>query len=101
MTRREYLNRQEKPFYQTALLRKVVPKNVPASIPKGNMGYDQYTVPVTLSLSYYTYICCLPLPLANISPSREMLSNFLSLKNSYTELKTTHNTFRNCRVHFF
>ena len=30
------------------LLRKVVRKNVPATIPKGNMGYDQYTVPVTL-----------------------------------------------------
>ena len=48
MKRREYLNRQEKPFYHTALLRKVVRKNVPATIPKGNMGYDQYTVPVTL-----------------------------------------------------
>ena len=32
----------------TALLRKVVRKNVPPTIPKGNMGYDQYTVPVTL-----------------------------------------------------
>ena len=37
MKRREYLNCQEKPFYHTALLRKVVRKNVPATIPKGNM----------------------------------------------------------------
>ena len=37
-----------KPFYHTALLRKVVRKNVPPTIPKGNMGYDQYTVPVIL-----------------------------------------------------
>ena len=29
----------------TAILRKVVAKNVHATIPKGNMGYDQYTVP--------------------------------------------------------
>ena len=29
----------------TAILRKVVGKNVQATIPKGNMGYDQYTVP--------------------------------------------------------
>ena len=48
MKRREYLNCQEKPFYHTALLRKVVRKNVPPTIPKGNMGYDQYTVAVTL-----------------------------------------------------
>ena len=31
------------------------------------------------------------------SPDRAILSNFL--KNS--KLKTTHNTFRDCRVHFF
>ena len=29
----------------TAILRKVVAKNAHATIPKGNMGYDQYTVP--------------------------------------------------------
>ena len=50
MKRREYLNRQEKPFYHTALLRKVERKNVPATIPKGNMGYDQYTVPDTVAV---------------------------------------------------
>ena len=34
----------------TALLRKVVGKNVLATIPKGDMGYDQYTVPDTQQL---------------------------------------------------
>ena len=29
----------------TAISRKVVGRNVHATIPKGNMGYDQYTVP--------------------------------------------------------
>ena len=29
----------------TAISRKVVGKNVHATIPKGNMGYDRYTVP--------------------------------------------------------
>ena len=29
----------------TAISRKVVARNVHATIPKGNMGYDQYTVP--------------------------------------------------------
>ena len=29
----------------TAISRKVVGKNVHATTPKGNMGYDQYTVP--------------------------------------------------------
>ena len=45
MKRREYLNCQEKPFYHTALLRKVVRKNVPPTIPKGNMGYDNTLFP--------------------------------------------------------
>ena len=29
----------------TAISRKVVGRNVHPEIPKGNMGYDQYTVP--------------------------------------------------------
>ena len=31
----------------TDILRKVVAKNVYATIPEGNMGYDQYTIPNT------------------------------------------------------
>ena len=33
--------------WHTAISRKVAGKNVHATIPKGNMGYDQYTVPET------------------------------------------------------
>ena len=32
-----------------AISRKVVGKNVLATIPKGNMGYDQFTVPDTVA----------------------------------------------------
>ena len=34
----------------TAILRKVVGKNVLATIPNGNMGYDQYAVPDTVAV---------------------------------------------------
>ena len=34
----------------TAISKKVVGKNVHATIPKGNMGYDQYTVPDTVAV---------------------------------------------------
>ena len=34
----------------TAISRKVVRKNVHTTIPKGNMGYDQYTVPDTVAV---------------------------------------------------
>ena len=37
-------------FNDTAISRKVVAKNVHATIPKGNMGYDQYTVPDTVAV---------------------------------------------------
>ena len=67
-----------------------------ATIPKGNMGYDEYTIPdtVAVELSFF----CFPLALSNISPWPFVPFFQISLKNS--ELKTTHNTFRDCRVHF-
>ena len=34
----------------TAISKKVVGKNVHATIPKGNMGYDQYTAPDFLAV---------------------------------------------------
>ena len=37
-------------FIYTAISRKVVGKNVHATIPKGNMGYVQYTVPDTVAV---------------------------------------------------
>ena len=44
----EYL--QEKQHLFTLISRKVVGKNVHETIPKGNMGYDQYTVPDTVAV---------------------------------------------------
>ena len=49
--------------------------------------------------SYRTYFCCFPLALANILQWPLLPFFQISLKNS--GLKTTHNTFRDCRVHFF
>ena len=81
----------------TAISRKVVGKNVHATTPKGNMGYDQYTVPNDCSCR--TYFCCFPLALANICPWPLVPFFQISLENRAD--KTTHNTFRDCRVHFF
>ena len=38
--------------HDTAILRKVVGKYVRPTIPKGNMGYDQYTVPDTVAVEH-------------------------------------------------
>ena len=81
----------------TAISRKVVGKNARATIPKGNMGYDQYTVPH--DCSYRTYFCCCPLALANICPWPLVPFFQFSLENRAD--KATHNTSRDCRVHFF
>ena len=37
-------------IFNTAISRRVVGKNVHATIPKGNMEYDQYTVPDTVAV---------------------------------------------------
>ena len=84
-------------LWYTAISKKVVGKTVHATIPKGNMGYSQYTC--SWHCSCRTYFCCFPLALANIRPWNFLPFFEISLKNS--ELKTTHNTFRDCRVHFF
>ena len=73
----------------TAISRKVVGKNVHATIPKGNMGYDQYTVPNDCSCR--TYFCCFPLALANICPWPLVPLFQFPLENRAD--KTTHNTF--------
>ena len=72
-------------------------KNVHATIPNGNMGYDHYTVPDDCSCR--TCLCCFPLALADICPWSLVPFFQISLKNSV--LKTTHHTYRDCRVHFF
>ena len=81
----------------TVISRKVVVKTVHATIPKGNVGYVQYTC--SWHYSCRTYFCCFSLALANICPWPFLPFFEISLKNS--ELKTTHNTFRDCRVDFF
>ena len=59
-----------------AISRKVVGKNVHATIPKGNMGYDQYAVPDTVavesSIVAFLYLSCVHASMA----SRAILSNF-------------------------
>ena len=66
----------------TAISRKVVAKNVHVTIPKGNMGYDQYTVPDDCSCQ--TYFCCFPLALADTFPWPfvQILSNFFEKKEN-------------------
>ena len=61
------------------------------------MGYDQYTVPNDCSCQ--TYFCCFPLAFANICPWPLMPFFQISLENRAD--KTTHNTLRDCRMHFF
>ena len=75
---------------------KGVGRNAHATIPKGNMGYDQYTV--RNDWSCRTYFCCFPLVVTNICPWPPVPFFQISLKNS--ALKATHNTFWDCRVHF-
>ena len=81
----------------TAVSRKVVGRNVHATILKGNMGYDKYTV--RNDWSCQTYFCWFLLVLTNICPWPPVPFFQISLKNS--ALKATHNTFRDCCKHFF
>ena len=88
----------EKPYIMyTAISRKVVAKKVHATIPKGNMGYDHYTVPNDSSCR--TCFFGFPLALANICPWP--LLPFFQISLQRSELKTSDNTSRDCRVHFF
>ena len=53
-----------------------------------------------LTIVAVEFICqCFPLALANICPWPQVPFFQISVKKS--ELKTTHNTFWDCRVHFF
>ena len=79
-------------YIHTAISRRVVGKNVHVTIPKGNMGYDQYTVPGTVAVEP-TFVDFLYLLQMYV-----LLFFQISLKNS--ELKTTHNTFRGCHMYF-
>ena len=57
-------------------------KNVHMTIPKGNMGYDQYTVPDDCSCR--TYFCCFHVALADTFPWPfvPILSNFFEKKRN-------------------
>ena len=81
----------------TAISRKVVGQNVHATIPKGNMGYDQYTVPDTVAQS--NLLLFLFLAPTNIRPWP--LVSFFQTSLNESAFKTTHDTVRDCRVHFF
>ena len=85
------------PLLDTVISRKVVGKNAQATIPKGNMGYDQYTVPEIVAVEPVFVAFLTSTHKQTSMASRANLSNFL--KSS--ELKTTHNTFRDCFVHVF
>ena len=62
------------------------------------MGYDHYTVPDAATVEP-TCVAFLYLVLANIRPIPFVPFFQVSMNN--IELKTTHNTFWDCRVHFF
>ena len=64
---------------------------------KISVGSIVYTVPD--DCSYRTDFCCFPLALANICPWP--LVQFFQISVKKSELKTTHNSYRDCRVHFF
>ena len=68
-----------------------------ATIPNGDIGYDQYTVTETVAVNSMYF--CFPLAFANILLWPFVPFFQISLKNS--ELKTTDNTTRDCRVHFY
>ena len=79
------------------LFRERLSGNCARDNPEKKMGYAQYTVPDDCSCR--TYFCCSPLALTNICSWPPVPFFQISLKNS--ALKTTHNTFRDCRLHFF
>ena len=68
-----------------------------STIPKGNMGYDQALF-LTLWLSNLVLLFSFSTRKHTSMASRAILS--LIFEEHYSELKTTHNTFRDYRVHF-
>ena len=81
----------------TAISRKVFGKNVHATIPKGNMGYDQYIVPDDCNCNLFVVLSFSTRKHMSMASSA-ILSNFFEEKWKH---KPTHNAFWDCRVHFF
>lgn len=77
--------------HNIAIPRKVVRKNVHTTIPKNNMEYKDVAVEPTFFRLRLAFAKIRPLP---IKPFFQ-----ISLKKNV--LKTTHNNFRDCRVHIF
>ena len=70
--------------------------NVHATIPKGSMGYDQYTVSDTVAVE--------PNFLLSFSTRKHTSMAFQATPSNFfenSELKTTHNSFRGRPVLFF
>ena len=65
-------------------------KNVHATIPKGNMGYDQYTT-VVVEVTFAAFLRI----------HKWSLVPFCQISSKNNELKTTHNILWDCRVHVF
>ena len=61
--------------------------------------YGIWSIHCSWHCSCRTYFCCFPLALANVCPWS--LVPFFQVSSKNSELKTTHNPFRDCRVHFF
>ena len=82
--------------------RKVVGKKVHATIPKGNMGYDQYTVPDTVAVKP-TFVAFLFFPL--ISTHKHTSITFRTILSNFFQKKWTKNYpqywFRDGRVYSF
>ena len=73
-------------------------KNLHATIPKSNTGYDQYSAPNVVAVKS-TFVTFLQFSSRTFMGSRAIILFFFELKNSV--LKTTNNTFGDWRVHFF
>ena len=74
-----------------AIPAKVVRQNVHTTISKNNMEYEDVAVEPT----FFRF----PLALAKIRPLP--IKPFFQISLKKNVLKTTHNNFRDCRVHFF
>ena len=72
-------------------------KNVHATIPKGNMGYDQYTLFLTTVAVEPTFVAFFQLLQTHF---HALSCQFFQISLKKGELKTTYNAFQDCRVHF-
>ena len=72
----------------TAISRKVVGKSVHAAIPKGNMGYDQYTVPDTVAVEPTLLLLSFSTRKHTPMVSPAILSNFFEEQRTFRKPPT-------------